>query len=333
MERRKRLATTPGLTALTIVDIVLVFAALRFFARGDTGDTVPEVAVATQAPDSTETASGIRSASATQGNSAAALATSTTAISEPVAPPAIPLTRIITAVDGDTAWRGTTGTCSTSGAALAVTSDGGRTWQNTKTPYPVVTRVQPTDAPRAFVAGADPDCVMGVRSTTDTGTTWIGTGPGSLSETLTRDAKDPTRVRAPGGRTAAPCGTLVVIDLARSSTTGAQALCADGTLRTSADDGRTWPQSGQVNGALAIDSKIVGGNVTAFVVTTTQGCAGLRLKSVVNDVVIDLGCAEIASTPTPGTVALSVPNPDTGWLLVGAETWRSDDGLKTWARS
>ena len=128
----------------------------------------------------------------------------------PAAASATPLTRIITAVDGTTAWRATTGSCLASGAALSFTSNGGRTWQNAKTPYPVVTRVQPTDAARAFVVGGDPNCVMGVRTTVDSGTTWTGTGPGNLSETLARDTKDPTKVRAPGGRTVAPCGTLTV---------------------------------------------------------------------------------------------------------------------------
>ena len=329
MERRRRLAATLGLVALVVVDLVLVFSALRFTGRSSLADASTPATVQT---DVAATAAPIQADNATSSASGASPTTSPTTVLAPIVR-AVPLMVVITAVDGSTAWRATTGSCGSTSATLSLTSTGGRTWQNVKSPYPVLMRVQPTDATRAFVAGADPNCVMGVRSTTDTGTTWTGTGPGSLSETLTRDAKDPTKVRAPGGRTVAPCGTLVVIDVARSSANAAQALCADGTLHTSGDDGRTWPQTGQVSGALAMDSKVVGGTVTAFVVGPADGCAGLRLKSVVNDVVADLGCAEIGPTLTPGTVALSVPSPDTGWLLAGEQTWRSTDGLKTWARA
>ena len=331
MERRKRLAATLGLVALVVVDLVLVFAALRISGRSITSESSSLSAVTTE-PSAPSVADGSTTSSTSTGGATGSDPAATTAAPAPPPPP-VPLTVVITAVDASTAWRATTGTCGGTNASLSLTTAGGRTWQNVKAPYPVLTRVQPSDAARAFVAGADPNCVMGVRSTTDTGTTWTGTGPGSLSETLTRDAKDPTKVRAPGGRTAAPCGTLVVIDVARSSANGAQALCADGTLHTSADDGRTWPQSGQVSGALALDSKVVGGVVTAFVVATATDCDGLRVRSVTTDAVTDLGCAPIGSTPTPGTVALSAPSPDAGWLLVGEQTWRSTDGLVTWARA
>lgn len=331
MGQRRRLASTLGLMALVILDVVLVLAALRISERpprSESSALTPEAL----GPFASPSVADQPTPSATRPAAAEAPATvPTTAVGTTVPP--VPLTVVITAVDGSSAWRAITGACGGTSASLSVTTSGGTTWQSVRTPYPVLMRVQPTDGARAFVAGADPNCVMGVRSTTDTGTTWTGTGPGSLSETLTRDAKDPTKVRAPGGRTAAPCGTLVVIDLARSSATQAQALCADGTLHTSADDGRTWPQSGQIDGALALDSKVVGGVVTAFVVSATADCDGLRLRSVANTVVTDLGCAQIGSTPTPGTVALSVPSPDSGWLLVGGQTWRSTDGLNTWARA
>ncbi len=345
MERRGRLAGTMGIVALVVLDIVLVFAALRLFARGDAGYTVSTVGVATQAPNATETRSSSPDHGAAPGGNAAtsppstsatfATAPSTTATAtatEPAASRASPLTGIITAVDANTAWRGTTGSCSASGAALSFTSDGGHTWQNARTPYPVLTRVQPTDASRAFVVGGDPNCVMGVRTTTDSGTTWLGAGPGNMSETLARDTKDPTKVRAPGGRTASPCGTLAVVDVARNSPTGAEALCVDGSIRATTDDGRTWPQSGLVSGALALDSRVVGGTVTTFVARVRPGCSGVAVTSVANGTATDLGCAPTGPT-LPGHVALTSPTADAGWLLVGNDTWRSADGLATWTRA
>jgi hypothetical protein len=329
MERRKRLAATLGLVALVLLDIVLVFAALRLFGRGQSADEPYPVAVPTQA---LESAAPSPSAPSLSTASTATSAGSSTTTGTPTATPPTPLTRIITAVDGSTAWRASTGSCLASGAALSFTSDGGKTWQNAKTPYPVVTRIAPTDASRAFVVGGDPNCVMGTRSTVDSGTTWTGTGPGTLSDILARDIKDPTKVRVPGGRTVAPCGTLSVVDLARNSTTGAEALCADGSIRSTTDDGRTWPQVGQVPGALALSSRVTGGTTTAYLALQRDGCAGVALSAVADGVTTELGCAATGSA-VPGQVALSAPTADAGWLLVGNDTWRSSDGLATWNRA
>ena len=152
----------------------------------------------------------------------------------------------------------------------------------------MITRVQATDATKGFVVGADAACSMGVRTTTDGGATWPGTG--SLADTLARDAKDPTKVRAPGGRTVAPCGTVPVVDLARNSERGAQVLCADGSLRTSTDDGATWPETGKVTSGLALDGKLVGSTVTAYVAWSRPGCEGVQVSTVADGKVGDLGC-------------------------------------------
>jgi hypothetical protein len=244
----------------------------------------------------------------------------------------VPLTVVVSAVDGNLAWRATVGTCGSGGATVQITSDGGKTWRTRTSPYPVITRIQATDATKGFVVGADEACAMGVRSTTDGATTWPGTG--SLADTLARDASDPTKVRAPGSRTLAPCGTTQVVDLARNSANGAEALCADGSFRSSGDDGRTWPEAGRVTSALAMDSKLVGSTVTAYVAWTKEGCEGVQVSTVVNSQVTDLGCAPVtAAEVVPGKVALAAPNPNTGWLVVGSTTWRSSDGLKTWSKA
>jgi hypothetical protein len=260
-------------------------------------------------------------------------ATSTTAPDAgPTNIPGVPLTVVMSAVDGTLAWRATVGTCGSGGATVQITTDGGKTWRNRTSPYPVITRIQATDATKGFVVGADEACAMGVRSTTDGATTWPGTG--SLADTLARDATDPTKVRAPGNRTVAPCGTTQVVDLARNSANGAEALCADGSIRSSGDDGRTWPEAGRVTSALALDSKLVGSTVTAYVAWTKEGCEGVQVSTVVNSQVSDLGCAPAeAGDVVPGKVALAAPNQDTGWLVVGTTTWRSSDGLKTWSKA
>src|SRR6478609_6449613 len=302
MERRRRLVATLGLVALVLVDIALVFAALRITGRSS----------AAEVPSSDGT---VGPTSAPAASTAPPVpATSTTAPGAgPTNIPGVPLTVVMSAVDGTLAWRATVGTCGSGGATVQITTDGGKTWRNRTSPYPVITRIQATDATKGFVVGADEACAMGVRSTTDGATTWPGTG--SLADTLARDATQ-------------------VVDLARNSANGAEALCADGSIRSSGDDGRTWPETGRVTSALALDSKLVGSTVTAYVAWTKEGCEGVQVSTVVNSQVSDLGCAPAeAGDVVPGKVALAAPNQDTGWLVVGTTTWRSSDGLKTWSKA
>jgi hypothetical protein len=255
----------------------------------------------------------------------------TTPEAGPTNVPGVPTAVVLSVLNGDVAWRATVGSCGSGGAAVQVSTDGGKTWRNRTTPYAVITRLQANDQSKGFVVGADPACSMGVRTTNDAGATWPGAAP--LADTLARDARDTTKVHAPGDRTVAPCDALPVVDLARNSTNGAEVLCADGTLRSSTDDGRTWPEAGRVTSGLALDSRLVGSAVTAYVAWTKEGCEGVQVSQVVNGQVSDLGCAPTGDEAGPGKVTLAAPAPDTGWLLVGGSTWRSADGLKTWSKA
>ena len=62
--------------------------------------------------------------------------------------------------------------------------------------------------------------------------------------------------------------------------------------------------------ALALDSKLVGSTVTAYVAWTKEGCEGVQVSTVVNSQVADLGCVPAeAADVVPGKVALAVPAP------------------------
>jgi hypothetical protein len=325
MERRRRLAATLGLLVLVLVDVALVVGALRLSGRSSAAETPASESTATQAAPAPA-----RPTQSTAPTTPAVTTQTTAPDTGPTNTPGVPLTVAVSAVDASTAWRVTVGSCSSGGAAVQISTDGGKGWRNRTSPYPVITRIQATDASKGFVVGADNACTMGVRTSTDGGATWPGTG--SLDNTIARDTKDPTKLRAPGGRTVAPCGTEPVVDLARNSPNGTEVLCAGGTIRSSTDDGSSWPEAGRVTSGLALDSKLVGTNVTGFVAWTKEACEGVQLSSVVGGKVSDLGCAH-ATDAAPGQVALSVPNPTIGWLVVGGATWRSTDGLKTWSKA
>jgi hypothetical protein len=321
MERRKRIWATVGLVALVLIDIALVFAALRITSRSS--DAAPTTAV-------TETSEAPPPATSSTSTSGPTTGSPTATSSTPVPAAAVPLTLVVAAVDGSVAWRANVGACAGGGATVQMSTDGGKTWRSRPSPYPVLTRIIPTDASKASVVGADTACSMGVRTTTDGGATWPGTG--SIADTLARDPNDNTKVRAPGGRTVAPCGTVPVVDLARNSPTGAQSLCADGRLLSSTDDGATWSEAGAVPSGLALDSRVVGSAVTAFVARTLASCEGVQLSAVVGGKLADLGCAAVGPIES-GKVALSAPTPQSGWLIVGTTSWRSSDGLKTWSKA
>ena len=144
MKRRRRLAATLGLVALVIVDIALVFAALRITGRSSAAETPSAdgtIATASSGPEPVTTSAAPEPSASATGTSAA-----------PTNVPGVPLTVVLSVVDGSLAWRATVGSCS-GGAAVQITTDGGKTWRNRTSPYPVITRVQATDATKGFVVG------------------------------------------------------------------------------------------------------------------------------------------------------------------------------------
>jgi len=328
----------PRLTLVALVILLLVDVALIAIAyRGVSGDQAQRgtasSASTTPSPDTT--------ALSTPATTATTTASSTTATTTATAPPpastspgtgeARPLSQVVVAVNGDTAWRITVGACLAGGAAIASSGDGGKTWRTHTSPSPVLVRVQPTDASKAFVVGATKDCAMEVRSTGDAGATWAPSS--GVGDVWARDAADATKIRAPGNRRVAPCGDRAVLDLVRASARVAQALCADGELKEAADEGATWTSVGRLPGAMALDNRLENGAVTAYLVGRSAGCAGLSLTSVRSGAPTTLGCVDLGGSPVAaGSVSISVAGND-GWLLVGDATWRSRDGLRTWSKA
>jgi hypothetical protein len=330
----------PRLTLIALVILLLVDVALIAIAyRGVSGDQAQRgtasSASTTPSPDTTASSTPATTATTTASSTPATTATTTAtapppATNSPGTGETRPLSQVVVAVNGDTAWRITVGACPAGGAAIASSGDGGKTWRTHISPSPVLVRVQPTDASKAFVVGATKDCAMEVWSTGDAGATWApSTGVGNA---WARDAADATKVRA-GTRRVAPCGSPSVLDLVRTSARAAEALCADGELKESADEGATWTSVGRLQGAMALDNRLENGAVTAYLVGRSAGCAGLSLTSVRSGAPTTLGCVDLGGLPVAeGSVSISVAGND-GWLLVGDATWRSRDGLRTWSKA
>ena len=205
-------AATAGLVLLAGADLVLSTVAVRAGAAEPTSAAAP--------------AASSRSVEEA-GPSVPSTASATTAAPDPAAGDAARL--VVVAVDARHAWRFSRGSCSGLKSTLERTSDGGSTWQATKSPFATITRLKPTDAVSAFAVGANRSCTPRLRSTGDAGTSWGSSG--SVAQTWYVDPKDPSAVGAPGAGTSHPCADgATVVDLAVIDAGSARALCADGSL-------------------------------------------------------------------------------------------------------
>lgn len=299
-----------GMAALVVLDVVLVFLALRgpsLPASADLGTPTPVV-------------------SGTADPTTATKAATKTTEAVPYTPAA--LTLMISGLDATHAWRATAGTCKDGGARVQTTSNRGKTWSKGSEPGSAVVRVQPVSTTKGFVYAADEKCALGEYVSDDGAKTWRA--PTDVTGAWTRQAKNASTVITPADANAKPCGKDDVIDLSRASTEAAYVLCRDGTLRHTSDGGASWSDAGSVPGGLSIGF----GQGGLYVVRggSASDCAGLQvLKTTAGTKPTPVGCIESPGPADPGAVSLSVTKA-AGWLAVGDETWTSPD-LVTWAKA
>lgn len=266
---------------------------------------------------------GSTAAAATPSGTSAPSATDTSAADDgSTALEVVPATVGIVAVDAEQAWRFETGSCSKGGSTLAITDDGGSTWQPRAAPFDATMRIRVRDNGGAFAIGSDKECSARFRQTERGVPAW-----GTESRVPAAWYRDPNNAAAVGtaeGRKAQPCGQATVVDLSITDT-AATALCSDGSVLSS-DTGATWSPGETGPGAVAIAAT----DKRTLLVRPVEGCDGL---AVVDARAVDtaLGCAEVdLAAVEPGRVALSVRG-DHAWLLAGETVLRSSGDLSEWA--
>ncbi|WP_353511274.1 hypothetical protein [Intrasporangium sp.] len=320
----KRGLITAGLIAFLLVDIVLVYVALR-------------------PPPVTPAAVGIPTGSSTDG---AASTTPPRSTSQPQTSPTgsgttgptgtanlrpRPVGILLVGLDSDVAWKATTGTCRDGGATLSLTRDGGSSWDEVKVPPTTISRVQVLSAGTGFVVGADRGCGENEFTTDDNGGTW--TGPRPLVGGWARKLAQPKEIVTPEDGSSRPCGDQNVLDLSRTSAEQAEALCLDGSVKVTNDSGATWSESGEAEGALAFSNRLEGGSLTTYAARAgIEGCPGVQVVKVVRGKKpAEVACVK-TPMPTPGSVAISASS-QAGWLVVGDQTWVSGADLTTWEQA
>jgi hypothetical protein len=235
---------------------------------------------------------------------------------------------MLVALDNQRAWRIGAGSCSSGGAKLAITTDGGQSWADANAPLRTIVRVKPSDIQAAFVIGADSSCTAELKSTSDGGGSW---GPTStVASVWFRDPKNTKVVGAPGPSTSRPCGQRAVLDLVVVSTGSARVLCADGLVRSTTDTASSWTDSGKVTGAVALAVPSANPTRTYVARLDAPNCAGVQIMRVGQSAATS--CIKTALPKVPGQIALSLVNGG-GWLAVGDKTMRSTDKLVTWTVS
>ncbi|HEX7535942.1 MAG TPA: hypothetical protein VF391_02930 [Dermatophilaceae bacterium] len=306
-----------ALLALVALDIVLVGTALQSTRATDI-DTSP----LSRASITSDSAESLVSPSASPSpSSSRSPSTSRTAAK-------VPLQTMLVALDDRRAWRVAAGSCSAGGAALAVTVDGGRTWTKGTVTLRRIVRLRAEGTQVAFAVGANSTCAAEIRDTVNGGGTWTSTG--DVKSAWFRDPKNPRVVKAPGPVASQPCGKRAVLDLAVVATTSARALCADGLVRSTANNGGAWTDVGTVDGAVALAVPAARPAETYVARLGAPDCAGVQILRVRPQATTS--CVIRAIPKGPGQIAMSLINGG-GWLAVGDTTMRSTDDLVTWAAS
>jgi hypothetical protein len=307
---------TIGLVAFLAVDVALVALAMRSgHPTRETAASAPVTSVATSAASATSTPG----ATATSGATSEA----------PTGPAPAPVTELVSALDATTAWRATSGSCEQGGSALSVTTDGGKTWEKTKSPARAVTRVQPLAAERVFAIGAGAGCDLRQYASNNLGSSWLaGT---AVSGGWARQLDKATDVLTPRDERAQPCGASTdVIDLSRTSADQAQVLCADGAVMLTDDGGQTWSDDGAVKGGLALGNRLESNRLTTYVARVTSACPGIDIVRVAKGKSAErVACIGTKVPSGAGQIGLSLVS-EAGWLVAGDSVYTGDADLTKW---
>lgn len=323
---RRRWLVIAGVTALVLLDVILVVWVLGRPQTSEAGSQGPIPG----APSSDVTADPDADGGETDPDSQPSEDPDASAAIEPVA--SGPAARILTALDGEVAWRATTGECPAATASPEFSTDGGASWTTTDATGPTgvtaLQRIIVSSADVAAMVGAAPDgCEPTLIRTYVAGDNYEDY-PAEVAAAWHVDPADRASVNAPGGVVEAPCAAVVAI--AAASDVAAAVLCADGSVSTTADAGAAWSTPVAVAGAQAL-APTDGGFVVARLGGTACAGVGIAIVDAAGAGATDSGCLPVPGelSALAGQVAVS-DGEGTLWLWAGEALVRSTDRGATW---
>jgi len=257
-------------------------------------------------------------------------ATATPTMAVPTA--AIPSTRILSALEGTTAWRANTGECPVAPAMPEVTRDSGATWKETDATAEVeISALQSlevvSDSQIELVGLGSEDCAPLFARSFVSGEDY-SLAPDLLDSRWYVDPADRATVETPSGAVDAPCKTVVA--LAPRTNVESAVLCADTQVFSTDDAGDTWSNSVTINGAVNLAVTEMG-----YVIATVglPECAGVQLiaLSVNPTTATPTGCLPVdePAETMQGKVAVSEAA-GTLWVWAGDSVMRSIDQGTSW---
>ncbi|HWB65380.1 MAG TPA: hypothetical protein VG708_00950 [Mycobacteriales bacterium] len=228
---------------------------------------------------------------------------------------------LFAAADTKVAWRAIGG-CSGS-PHLGITTDGGRSWGNPKSPAPHVLALGVTGASSGWVVGADAQCKPTYYTTSDGGQTWQRGSGLNRVWFLT-----PSGLRAPGQTATTPCGKSTPIAVAATSVSGAVVVCPTGVFRTTTA-GDSWTAAGQLPSGHPAAVGLNGNGAGVIALAGVHGCAGLQIATTA-----DAGrswsagsCLRLANPPA----GVGFGSSGAGVLNAVGVTYTSTDAGRSWS--
>ncbi|RWZ68626.1 hypothetical protein ELQ92_05350 [Labedella populi] len=314
-ESRKPWWIFTALVVFLVVDVLLVVLALQSTASRPSGSTVPlpSASLPASVPEQSDTPAPTPDEESESSVTA-------------VAP-----TRILAALDGDVAWRATTGGCPDATAAPELTTDGGESWKSTDitgtTDVRALQRIFVSSADTAsFIGATGEDCTPEFVRTFVAGDDFAESSA-QLDGTWFIPPTEREVVHSPGGDVAAPCDEALVV----SSLSAEQAavLCDDSSVHVTTDTGSTWIPLDGTDGAVAL-TEGDGGFLIAL--AGTSACAGVQLVLADTEGTrTDVSCIEspLDGAELAATTAIDW-NADSIWAWVDDRLLISTDGGNTW---
>lgn len=239
----------------------------------------------------------------------------------------VPISRVLTSVDGLIMVRATTGSCQEPGV-VEFSGDSGQSWITSDafstTGATKILSIIPENRSLIYMVALDSTCTPQLYSTTNLGGTW--TGPLPVDDTWFFDPSNPTFINTPLG-----AGTLNCPAVAVSTTgTSALALCADGSIESSQNSGITWEIVPGVSNAVAVGPSDSG---FAIALSDSATCSGLQLASLSEAMELEetscLPAEENANFIDEANIALSQTG-DSILVWSGTRLTASIDGETSW---
>jgi photosystem II stability/assembly factor-like uncharacterized protein len=212
----------------------------------------------------------------------------------------------------------TAGTCGGGGPSVLVSSDSGTTLTPAKPGISRALSVQVQSDGSILLIGADVECKATGLSSRDVGESWADAPIGGG---WYLDPESPTAMVSPAGSVDVGC---TVMGFSAPADDSVRVLCDDGTLVTTADDGKTWSPMAGVKAARAVSFVSA---TSGVVLEQTSDCAARAFVTADGGDTWDrrgcVGGQQAQSVLDQGKRMLSV---------VDAKVFASSDGGLTWQK-